>query len=342
MSQEIRLALFITLTLTLLFAGVFYIGGSEMRFQSTYKLQSQFQNVVGLNEGADVRVGGIHTGMVKKIDLPKRSDGKVTVVMVMQSKTREIVRKDSVAAIKSEGLLGDKYVEIAFGTPNSEPLKDGDTIPSQPPLDVSDLFAKANRLLESSGDTADNLQEITAKINEGRGSIGALLNDRTVYNQASKATANLADDTEALKHNFLTRGFFKDRGYQDKGDLTKYTLAKLPSAPPTRTFSFVSSNLFDKEDNAKLKNEKSLSEAGKFMESNPFGMAVVSASAGPKGDSEKVKTLTEARAVAVRNYLVQNFRMDDTKLRTIGRGKTEDGSDAGKLEILIYSAPAGK
>ncbi len=90
MSKEVRLGLFIVVTLAILFAGVFLIGNTETLFKSTYRVKAEFQNVAGLNDGADVRVGGIHEGTVRKIDLPKRPDGKVTVVMDLQSATRVV------------------------------------------------------------------------------------------------------------------------------------------------------------------------------------------------------------------------------------------------------------
>ena len=136
MSKEVRLGLFIVLALAILSFAVFYIGNKETRFTSTYMVKTQFQNVAGLNKGADVRVGGIRKGTVKSIDLPKTPDGKVTVVISLESATRDIVKKDSVAAIKSEGLLGDKYVEVSFGSIDAEKVKNGDTIGSQPPLEI--------------------------------------------------------------------------------------------------------------------------------------------------------------------------------------------------------------
>jgi len=302
MPKEIRLGLFIALTLTILFIGVFYIGDKEMLFKSTYALKAQFQNVGGLDVGADVRVGGIHKGTVKGIDLPKQPNGKVTVVMDLQNATHDILRQDSQAAIKSEGLLGDKYVEVSFGSNGAEKLNDGDTIASAPPLDISDLFAKANQLLDSSAETASNLQSITAKINSGKGSVGAFINDKTIFNQATKAATNLQEDTEAVKHNFLVRGFFKNRGYEDAEELTKHGIAKLPAGPAMKTFEFDDAKIFDKPDNAKLKNQKSLDEAGKFLEDNKFGLVAIASYAGSKGDSDKQKKLTEARAVAVRDF----------------------------------------
>src|SRR5207253_1404235 len=140
MSRAFRLGAFIFATLLIFAIGVFMIGNREFLFKSTYHLKADFDNVKGLNDGADVRVGGIHKGTVKRIDLPPRPDQKVTVLMDLDTGTRGILKKDSVASIRSEGLVGDKYVEISFGSKDGEKLKDGDTIDSQPPQDVSDLI----------------------------------------------------------------------------------------------------------------------------------------------------------------------------------------------------------
>jgi hypothetical protein len=96
------------------------------------------------------------------------------------------------------------------------------------------------------------------------------------------------------------------------------------------------------EDSAELKNQKSLNAGGEFLATNQFGFAVVVASAGMEGDTQKDLVLTEARAMVVREYLVENFGFDDTQLKTLGMGKQMDAnSDAGwgTVQILVY--PAG-
>jgi phospholipid/cholesterol/gamma-HCH transport system substrate-binding protein len=185
----------------------------ETLSKSTYRVKAEFQNVSGLSDGADVRVGGIHEGTVRRIDLPKHPDGKVTVVMDLERATRAIVKEDSLAAIKSEGLLGDKYIEVSFGSDEAKQLQDGETIESEPPLDISDLLSKTNQILdttktamEGAVETVNNLQSITSKIDRGKGSVGALINNKAVYTQATEAATNLAESMEALKHNFLMRG----------------------------------------------------------------------------------------------------------------------------------------
>ena len=80
-----------------------------------------------------------------------------------------------------------------------------------------------------------------------------------------------------------------------------------------------------------------MKEAGTFLESNPYGLVVVAGSTDQKGDSEKDRLLTEARAMVVRDYLVQNFKLDDTRVKTIGLGKSADSNPAGRMEILVYA-----
>ena len=137
---------------------------------------------------------------------------------------------------------------------------------------------------------------------------------------------------EAMKHNFLTRGFFKKRGYEDTENLTAHAIPKLPAKTATKEFDLDGAKLFDKPDTAKLKREKMLNDVGAYLQQNPFGLAVVAASQD-KGDTDKLKVLTEARAAVVREYLAQNFKLDDTRVKTIGLGKGDQGD---RVEILIY------
>src|SRR5436189_5029999 len=114
MSRAFRLGVFIVLTLAVLAAGVFLIGDRQFLFSSTYQVKATFKNVAGLNNGAAVRVGGIHKGTVKRIQLPAQPGGEMTVLMDLESATKKVIRTDSVASTQTEGLLGSKYVEISF------------------------------------------------------------------------------------------------------------------------------------------------------------------------------------------------------------------------------------
>jgi outer membrane protein OmpA-like peptidoglycan-associated protein len=144
---------------------------------------------------------------------------------------------------------------------------------------------------------------------------------------------------EALKHNFLLRGYFKNRGYEDSSELAKNQIEALPQGTAIKEFTYSSKQLFDKHDSAKLKNQKSLNSGGEFLADNEFGFAVVVVSGGMEGDTRKELVLSEARADVVREYLVENFGFDDSHLKTLGMGKqpiaTSNG-EWGTVQILIY------
>ena len=188
MSRAARLGAFIVATLAILVAGIFIIGGKQYLFRSTYQLRAQFDNVVGLDVGGDVRVGGVHSGTVYSIALPDKPGEKVTIVMDLAKSTHEIIKQDSVATIETEGLLGNQFLAISFGSVRSGEVRDGDLIASLPPLEMSDLFQKASGLLDGGQQAilnatraAANLDSISAKINAGQGTAGALVNDKQLY-----------------------------------------------------------------------------------------------------------------------------------------------------------------
>jgi len=365
MSRAARLGAFIVATLAILATGVFIIGSKQYLFSSTYRLKAQFDNVEGLDAGGDVRVGGVHTGTVRNIVLPHHPGEKVAVVMDLNKSTHEIIKQDSVVSIETEGLLGNQYLAISFGSQGVADVRDGDTIASQPPLEMSDLLKKASGLLDGSQQAIENatkatanLDSISAKIDRGQGTAGALVNDKQLYSNLERTTSAMHDtmiqakagatdfqeNMEALKHNFFLRGYFKNRGYEDSTELAKDEIERLPQGIPAKTFTYSAKQLFDKQGSAKLKNQKSLNDGGQFLANNQFGFAVVVASAGMTGDSQKDLVLTAARAMVVREYLVENFGFDDSQLKTLGVGKLTDAdanSDGGwgAVQILVY--PAG-
>jgi outer membrane protein OmpA-like peptidoglycan-associated protein len=259
--------------------------------------------------------------------------------------------------------LGNQYLAISFGSAGKSDVRNGDTIASEPPLEISDLLQKTSGILDSSQQAIQNatratanLDSISAKINTGQGTVGALVNDKQLYNnleqttstmqntmaQAQTGVTDFQENMEALKHNFFLRGYFKNRGYEDSAELAQNEIERLPQGATIKEFTYPAKQLFDKQDSAKLKNQKSLNAGGEFLAKNQFGFAVIAVSAGMEGDTQKDLVLTEARAMVVREYLVENFGFDDSQLKTLGMGKaTDSSSDAGwgKIQILIY--PAG-
>jgi phospholipid/cholesterol/gamma-HCH transport system substrate-binding protein len=360
MSRVARLGAFIVVTLSILASGVFVIGSRKYMFRPTYQLKAEFDNVAGLASGADVEVGGVHSGAVQSIALPHQPGGKVTVVMDLDKSTREIIKQDSIASIETEGVLGNQFISLSFGSSGQPEVRDGEVMLSEPPLVMSDLFKKTSGILTSSQQAINNatlatahLNSVSAKIDSGQGTVGAFVNDKAVYNNLEETTATLhgtmlqaqagvtdfQENMEALKHNFFLSGYFKKRGYEDSASLATNSVAGLPNETPLKTFTFTAKQLFDSRDSAKLKGQKSLNVGGEFLAQNQFGFAVVVVSVGMEGDSQKELVLTQARAMVVREYLVENFGFDDGQLKTLGLGKQsgiELGADWGSIQILIF------
>jgi phospholipid/cholesterol/gamma-HCH transport system substrate-binding protein len=363
MSRNARLGAFILGTLAILATGIFIIGGKKYLFTSTYELRTTFANVAGLQAGADVMIGGLHSGTIRSISLPSKPGDPMTVIMQMDRSTHGIIRQDSQASIQTEGLLGNQYLAVSFGSADKPEVKDGDTISSIPPLEMSELLDKANGLLGQGqaamaniNQVSEHLKSVSAKIDSGAGTVGALVNDRELYNNLDQTASgaktavtsadagikDFQDNMEALKHNFLLKGYFKNRGYEDSADLGKDEIAAAPQAATAKDFTFQAKDLFDKQDSAKLKGQKALNTAGEFLAGNDFGVAVIEVSTGKAGNSATDLTLAQARAMVVRDYIVQHFGFDDTKLKTYSLGKQTDETskaDWGEIKILVY--PAG-
>jgi outer membrane protein OmpA-like peptidoglycan-associated protein len=260
-------------------------------------------------------------------------------------------------------MLGNQYVAISFGSAGQAEVKDGETIQSVPPLELGELLAKTSAILDSSQQAVLNttlatahLSSISAKIDSGQGTVGALVNDKQVYENLEQTTSTLQatmvqaqagvtdfqENMEALKHNFFLSGYFKKRGYEDSASLAANRIAELPQSIPERTFVYTGKQIFDDRDSAKMRDQKSLKDAGDFLAQTQFGVAVVVVSTGMEGDTQKDLVLTEARAIVIREYLVENFGFDDGQLKTMGQGKQAGANldaDWGSIQILIY--PAG-
>jgi outer membrane protein OmpA-like peptidoglycan-associated protein len=305
---------------------------------------------------------------VDLIRLPGQAGEKVLVVMNVESSTRKLIRKDAIVSIETEGLLGNKHVTIMAGSKDAPPVNEGDTLQSQPPLDFSDLIKKTEGILDTTqsalhnvNDATAGMKSITTKIDRGQGTAGALINNREIYDQVRATVADSRDtvtqakagmtafqeNMQALKSNWFLRGFFKNRGYKDATELTKYAIEKLPERPTANRFEIAAKDLFDKPDTAKFKNEKALNRIGAMLERTPYDLIVVAAYSGVRGESAENLVLTQARAMVVREHLAEHFKLDDQRIKTIGMGEDPATPDqrAARVTVMVYppqTTPAEK
>lgn len=89
----------------------------------------------------------------------------------------------------------------------------------------------------------------------------------------------------------------------------------------------------------RLANKKLLNDAGQYLQRNPFQLVVVTAYTGLQGEKDKNVEITHAQASVVRDYLVQNFKIDDARIRTkgIGEKQLDAREKSGRVEVMIYA-----
>ena len=161
-SSSINVGIFVLAGIVSLIIFVFMLGGDNKFFTRNYKVQTSFTNVAGLSEGASVRLSGVRIGSVKEIMFPKDID-KNFIVVLMNVKEDGVRRigTDAIATIKTEGLLGDKYIEIIKGSKESpKEIKDIIRINSFNPADITKLLDQSDELIGNIINISESLDEI--------------------------------------------------------------------------------------------------------------------------------------------------------------------------------------
>lgn len=200
-----KLGIFIFLGSSLLVIGIFLLGNKDQLFASTFTVKAYFETIEGLRNGASVRFGGIDVGAVKEIKILDDASGRVEVSMRIKTDIKRFIRKNSVATIETEGLVGNKIVMLTMGSENFEPIADGGIIQSREPLGFAAVIEETQGILGYTKEMTKNLSDIMERINRGEGTIGKILTDDELYYAATKLTksadkslVNLTDDMKDI------------------------------------------------------------------------------------------------------------------------------------------------
>jgi phospholipid/cholesterol/gamma-HCH transport system substrate-binding protein len=196
-TDKIKLGVFVALAIGLLILAVYIVGRKQNLFKPTIKIYTVFKNVKGLNIGNNVRYSGIDIGNVLNMNI--LSDTTVYVELSIEKNVIRFIKKNSIATIGTEGLMGNKIVIILPGTPDKPHVSSGDELNSIEPIEIDDIMKEIKASSEKISKVSDNLIEITAKINRGEGILGELFTDNTLTNNFDKAGQNAVVITQSLK-----------------------------------------------------------------------------------------------------------------------------------------------
>jgi len=199
------------------------LGSDTMLFSEKVTYHAQFPDVAGLREGAQVRLGGRMVGDVVQVAFGPIAEGSATLVVTLRVRKEfaQRIRQDSVARIGSQGLLGDKLVDLTVGTPKAGPIEDGGWLIGQMPPDPNQLIATAAEAAEharnilarfdqmsrdlSLGGTVDELDEavrglhrIVQTVEDGPGSAHEMIYGGTLTAEAHAAIKSYRRAGETL------------------------------------------------------------------------------------------------------------------------------------------------
>lgn len=427
----------------LLFAlALFMIGERRMLFTRQFEIYTEFSRLSGLQAGSPVQVNGMAAGEVKEILLPKNPAQKFRLRLQVREDLHPLVRTDSIATIRTEGLVGGQYLMITAGSERAPTAPPDSTIPSREPFDIADLLDQASRTITIVNDTiamlrgdveetiqnitgtvqdadqlitsvggdiktiaaagariADDVQAITADVREGRGTIGHLFTDEELYRRATaiaseaeqtvanlreasdttkkvlnditrkggpaqglttefretlakarETLTNLAENTEALKHNWFFSGYFKRRGYYSLAGISpeEYRRGLIEQSGRVKFRIWLEAGvLFAKQpdgtpvltDDAKTRIDSAMGDFLKFAGSGPL---VVEGYAQEGTGTDRFLE-SRQRASLVRDYLLARFGLNPDSTGAMPLGSTAPGSPKGDrwdgVAIAVFVPP---
>jgi phospholipid/cholesterol/gamma-HCH transport system substrate-binding protein len=206
-SQKINLGIFVILGSLLFITTVYFIGNKKNMFNQTIQISAVFKNINGLQTGNNVRFSGINVGTVKQIVI--LNDSVIRVDMAIENDVVSHIKKDALASIGSDGLVGNMIINIIPGKKSTEVVSAGDIILSENKTTTDEILKTINSTSANAKVITDNLVKITNQISSKEGTIGMLINDtvmsqdlkRTVYNL--KVTTKITSESMATLNNII-------------------------------------------------------------------------------------------------------------------------------------------
>ena len=416
-------------------AGLFLIGDRRLLFSRQFELNSTFSKVTGLQVGTRVRLAGLDAGEVLEIALPPRPSQRFRVRMRMREDLRPLVRSDSVAAVQTDGIVGNAFIQVGVGSDEAPVVAPGATITGTDPIEFSDLIQEGrdtfrmvsrevvdlkgdvstalvaltetvqnvNGVITDVGDDVQRLtttsaaamegvqgtvadaQQLVADVRRGQGTIGQLLTDRALYDrltglgseaeqtvrnlretteraktavegfssptgtgqqitqtlrstlaQVQEVASDLAESTEALKRNFLFRGFFRQRGFFDLDSLSReaYQSGVLEGDRRTALRIWIEAGvMFDRTpdgvEQLTAAGRRRLDSAMADLVRYPRDSPLVVEGYAQSRESEAPYLMSDDRAQLVREYLIARFRRQTTLTGVMAMSDRAPGSPSG-------------
>lgn len=159
-----RAGLFVAVLLVFAMAIIIFLGKESSIFDSMLSIHSKTEDVKNLRTGAKVKLKGVKIGHVSAIEFENFRE--IIVTMKISSRFQDILKIDSVVSIKTQGMLGDKYVEIYGGSEQSKSIEDGTILEIKDEFDIKGIVDKGDNLLKVSSDVLNKVNFLLDQLNK--------------------------------------------------------------------------------------------------------------------------------------------------------------------------------
>jgi len=203
--DNIKLGSFVLAGLVFLIFCLYMIGKNRNLFDATFTISADFHNVNGLKEGNNVRFAGIDVGTVKRLDI--MSDSTVRVYMIIDNGVKKHIKKNSVASVGTDGLMGNKLINVNSVPQPAPVVEEGDVISSLKPVETDEMLRTLNTTNQNLASFSADLKKIAQRITNSKG-IWNLLSDTIItkslegaaknINRASQRAAEAGEEITAL------------------------------------------------------------------------------------------------------------------------------------------------
>jgi phospholipid/cholesterol/gamma-HCH transport system substrate-binding protein len=167
-ASRLRVGMFVLVAIAAFLGMIYALGARTRLFEPRYTIHAEFTEVAGLTEGATVRLAGVQIGRVADVHLPAQPGGKVRVELNIARRYADRVRQDSIARIETQGLLGDKIVEITVGTAGAPPIRAGESIIARDPTNIADAINSGAETMKSVAAVAESLRRTAESFNQAK------------------------------------------------------------------------------------------------------------------------------------------------------------------------------
>jgi phospholipid/cholesterol/gamma-HCH transport system substrate-binding protein len=316
--RAIIVGVFVVLGLGILIVTILTLGSQHKTFEKSITIKSFFDNVNGLQKGNNIWFSGVKVGIIREVNL--RQDGTVEVDMSIEDKSVKYIPGDARAKLSSDGLIGNKIIEIYGGTASAPKIEQGGVLANEKLLNTDQMMSTLSKNNDNLYAITSDFKAISARIASGKGSIGKLLNDETMVDQLDATTNILKRASQNLEKLTSNVAAYTNK-LNDKGTLASDLVTDTVIFSKLRSTVLQLQNLADSSQNviANLTNTGKIINNGLTNKNSPAGMLLNDEQSANKikGTLQNLqsatKKLDEDLEAVQHNFLLRKFFKNKAK-----------------------------